>query len=368
MNFKNDLNKIIKEIKNTYNKKIFVLTGKNSYFKSGADKIFNKILSKKNTVFFFKKEKIPKIKELQNIFFKINKFKPDIFVSIGGGTIIDYSKIINTLTNNKKLSQKIVSGNLKIKNRRFKLHVIPTTAGSGAEVTENAVIYVNSKKYSLENKSLKPFAYYLIPSLVKNSNLKLKSTSGFDAISQAIESILSNKANYKSINYAKRSLKLSVRYYKKFLKNNSNLNTYKMQQAANFSGKAINISKTTAPHAVSYPFTSLFNIDHGHAVSITLDKFLLFNFIHIDKSKNPNLLKKKYQLIFKLTKSKNIFGLISFIKDLKLLGNLEDNFKKLKIDIDKNKNLILSGISEKRLKNNPISITRNDVYSIIKNY
>ena len=57
MNFKNDLNKIIKEIKNTYNKKIFVLTGKNSYFKSGADKIFNKILSKKIPYFFLKKKK-----------------------------------------------------------------------------------------------------------------------------------------------------------------------------------------------------------------------------------------------------------------------------------------------------------------------
>ena len=50
--------------------------------------------------------------------------------------------------------------------------------------------------------------------------------------------------------------------------------------AANLAGKAINISRTTAPHAVSYPFTSLYNISHGHAVSLTLEKFLKFNFIN----------------------------------------------------------------------------------------
>ena len=47
-----------------------------------------------------------------------------------------------------------------------------------------------------------------------------------------------------------------------------------MCQAANLAGEAINISRTTAPHAISYPFTSIYNISHGHAVSLTLNKFL----------------------------------------------------------------------------------------------
>ena len=53
--------------------------------------------------------------------------------------------------------------------------------------------------------------------------------------------------------------------------------------AANLSGRAISISKTTAPHAVSYPFTSFFNISHGHAVSLTLNKFLMFNYKNLEK-------------------------------------------------------------------------------------
>ena len=54
-----------------------------------------------------------------------------------------------------------------------------------------------------------------------------------------------------------------------------------MSIAAHLSGKAINISKTTAPHAVSYPFTALYNISHGHAVSLTLNQFIKFNYENI---------------------------------------------------------------------------------------
>ena len=59
-----------------------------------------------------------------------------------------------------------------------------------------------------------------------------------------------------------------------------------MALAANFSGKAISISKTTAPHALSYPFTAFYNISHGHAVSLTLNDFLKFNFETMAYSKS----------------------------------------------------------------------------------
>ena len=68
-------------------------------------------------------------------------------------------------------------------------------------------------------------------------------------------------------------------------------------------GKAINISKTTAPHAVSYPFTSLFNVSHGHAVGLFFEKFFKFNYENKEKSETSFDLKKRFDLIFK---SKNL--------------------------------------------------------------
>ena len=102
-----------------------------------------------------------------------------------------------------------------------------------------------------------------------------------------------------------------------FLKNPNNDNTSAMCLAANLAGKAINISKTTAPHAVSYPFTSLFNISHGHAVSLTLNKFLKFNYKYMSLSNCDFNLKERYNLIFRLTGSENINYLDQFLVNIK---------------------------------------------------
>ena len=83
--------------------------------------------------------------------------------------------------------------------------------------------------------------------------------------------------------------------------------------AANFSGKAISISKTTAPHAVSYPFTSYFGISHGHAVALNLGKFLKFNYSNLEKSKTSFNLNERYKLIFDATKTNSINELITLI-------------------------------------------------------
>ena len=135
--------------------------------------------------------------------------------------------------------------------------------------------------------SWKPDYFFLIPDLVIDSHFKLKASCGFDAIAQGIESILSLKSNSKSFDYSKKSLNYSFSNFSEFLKNPNSENTYTMCLAANLSGKAISISRTTAPHALSYPFTSFFNISHGHAVSLTLNEFILLS-VKLDTSSFSN--------------------------------------------------------------------------------
>ena len=207
--------------------------------------------------------------------------------------------------------------------------------------------------------------FFLVPKLVFKINKAIKSSSGFDAISQAIESILSLKSNEKSIYFAKKSLKLSMNNYLNFLNKPNNTNTLNMCLAANFSGEAINISKTIAPHAVSYPFTSYFGISHGHAVSLTLNKFLCFNYENIKYSQDNFDLKKKYQILFSLTKTNSINQLDLFLKTIKERANLEQSYDKLNIDIKKNHYKILNGINELRLKNNPIKLKKSDISQIL---
>tara|TARA_B100000902_G_C26993639_1_gene756316 strand:+ start:159 stop:584 length:426 start_codon:yes stop_codon:yes gene_type:complete len=138
-----------------------------------------------------------------------------------------------------------------------------------------------------------------------------------------------------------------------------------MSYAAMLSGKAINISRTIAPHAVSYPFSSLFGISHGHAVSLTLNKFLKFNFENYSKADCNFNLKLRYNLIFEAFNVKNINELNEAINKIKSQVNLVSDFKKLGINIDKNYGRIIDGTNILRLKNNPIKLDEEDIKQIL---
>lgn len=146
-------------------KKIFILSGKNSFFLSGAKKILDKSANNKEFYFYLKKSKIPEINELKDIIFKLKGFDPDLILAIGGGSVLDYAKIANSIKYNENLELQIKKGECNIKKYRS-LFAIPTTAGSGAEVTSNAVIYIKKIKYSVEDKSLLPEKFLLIPELI----------------------------------------------------------------------------------------------------------------------------------------------------------------------------------------------------------
>ena len=138
-----------------------------------------------------------------------------------------------------------------------------------------------------------------------------------------------------------------------------------MSIAANLAGKAISISKTTAPHAVSYPFTSLFNISHGHAVGLFFEKFFKFNYDNLKKSDTSFDLKKRFDLIFNLFDVPNIYEFNSKISFIKKQANLEDDLTKLNVNIKQSSENIIKGINLLRLGNNPVKINGEDIYNII---
>ena len=197
--------------------------------------------------------------------------------------------------------------------------------------------------------------------------MNIKSSAGFDAIAQAIESIISKKSTNESVDFALRSLKISLKHYLDHLKKPNFLNSYKMCIAANYSGKAISISKTTAPHALSYPFTSHFGIKHGHAVSLTLNDFLKFNINNIKHANCSFDLKSRYKKLYNLTKTSNINELDHLLEKIKYHAGLENNFKKLKIDIKKEYSKIIDGVNIQRLSNNPVKIKKEDIKFILLN-
>ncbi|MDC3125920.1 iron-containing alcohol dehydrogenase [Candidatus Pelagibacter sp.] len=362
----NSLDDIEKFIGDKSFKKIFILSGKKSFVTSGAENFFKKIIKDRNIKFFYKQSEVPVLDELIKIIKEIRNYKPDLLLAVGGGTVIDYAKISNVVDLRPDLAELIVNYSYPFKKKYTNLAVIPTTAGSGAEITSNAVIYVDKIKHSFESELLIPNHYFLIPEFLISAPTKIKASAGFDAIAQALESLVSKKSNKQSIDYASKSLKISTNSYISFLNNPNMKNATEMSIASNLAGKAISISKTTAPHATSYPFTSLFNISHGHAVSLFFEKFFKFNYDNLDKSETSFDLKKRFDLIFDIFDTSNIDDFNSKISLIKKKANLEDDLKTLNINIKKNSENIIKGINLLRLGNNPVKIDGVDIRQIIK--
>ena len=346
-------------------KKIFILCGKKSFTISGAENLINKMIVNKETKKLYKNSDFPVLEDLIEIIKEIKNFKPDLILAIGGGSVIDYAKIANVADTRSDLKELIVNYSYPFKKKFTKLAVIPTTAGSGAEVTSNAVIYVDNIKHSFESNLLIPDNFFLIPEFIVSAPDKIKASAGFDAIAQALESLVSKKSNDQSIDYATKSLKISISSYLSFLHHSNIKNAAEMSIAANLAGKAINISKTTAPHAVSYPFTSLFNISHGHAVGLFFEKFFKFNYDNLNKSDTSFDLKKRFDLIFSLFDVSNIDNFNSKLSLIKKKANLVDDLTKLNIDLNKSSENIINGINLLRLGNNPVKIDGKDIYNII---
>jgi len=358
------------DVKNFINdkslKKIFVLCGRKSFITSGAEPFFSQLLkNNKETKFFYKTSELPILEELVKIIHDIKNFKPDIILAVGGGAVIDYAKIANIVDIRDDLKDLIVNYSYPFKTKYTKLVVIPTTAGSGAEVTSSAVIYVDGIKHSFESELLIPDNFFLIPEFLISAPNKIKASAGFDAIAQALESLVSRKANDQSVEYATKSLNVSINSYISFLNDPNLKNASEMSIASNLAGKAISISKTTAPHAASYPFTSLFNISHGHAVGLFFENFFKFNFDNLNRSETSFDLKKRFDLVFNLFNVKNINDFNSKITLIKKRAKLEDNLNLLNINIEQNSERIIKGINLLRLGNNPVKIDGKDIYNII---
>jgi alcohol dehydrogenase class IV len=346
-------------------KNILIITGKKSFNFSGFKKLAIYKDFKSMMTILYKNSQVPEIYELEYLIKKINTIKPDLIMALGGGCVIDYAKLVNGLHNIKNLKKKIKSGNLRIKSKKTKILAIPTTAGSGAEVTKFSVIYIDKIKYSVEHNLLKPDFFSLIPKLVINSRKIVRSSSGFDAIAQAAESIFSKKANIKSLNYSKQSLHCSIKNFLSFVNSPNSTNAAQMLRAANLSGKAINIAKTNAPHALSYFFTSKFKISHGIAVSIFFIDIINLYYLTAYKNNDLNLI-KKFKLFFRSISEDNILGFSVLFKKFFLESGIKKSLNKLKKNII-NQNNINFYFNLDRLNNSPIRILQEDINNFYLN-
>ncbi|MFX1470818.1 MAG: phosphonoacetaldehyde reductase, partial [Promethearchaeota archaeon] len=247
-----------------------------------------------------------------------------------------------------------------------------TTAGSGSEATHFAVVYIDKNKYSLLSPSYMQPEYVIVdPQFTNDLPKDLTAISGLDALTQAIESYWNINSTIKSKNYSKKAIELIMDNILTVVQKPNKESRYNMAIAANFSGKAINITKTTACHAISYPITSYFNVPHGHAVALTLPSMIAFNSnVNKEDVKDPrgvDYVKKTMKELI------SMIGVFSFTEAKQKITNLikniglETNLSKLGIKTQEDIEVIINnGFNPERVKNNPRLLRETQLREILE--
>ena len=246
---------LIRHIEKFSPKNIFLVHGKN----------FNRLsLSKSLNIFptthFTNFKPNPLIESVEDGVKVFNENKCDMIIAVGGGSAIDVAKCVKL---NAAPDTYFIAA--------------PTTAGTGSESTRFAVVYKDGNRQSITDLRIIPDAIYFDTEPIKILPPYQRKATLLDSFSHAAESYWSINATEASRAFAKEALRIIVALQEKYFAEKTNdAENISLLYASYLAGKAINISETTAGHAMSYKLTNLFGISHGHAAALCNAKLWQF--------------------------------------------------------------------------------------------
>ena len=342
---------------------VLIVCGKNSFIKCGAADVIKRRLDKNNIFYFKEFEKNPKIEDAKVGAKLARELNVTLILAIGGGSAIDTAKLIKTFMHNEGLEEAIAAGVAKnIKIPKVELLAVPTTAGSGSESTHFAVVYIGDDKYSIPNPNIIPDTVILDGSLIKTGSKYLKACNVLDALSQALESAWSVNSTSLSRSYSHKAIPLIMKHGAEYVAGNCQGKVLQeIITASNYAGKAINISKTTAPHAWSYAFTSKYGIPHGHAVWLTLPKIFQVHFYKAMEA--SDFISSEMAGLIDMLGIQNPNHSELYLSEFCRSLDVELDFEKLKIGRS-DREQISRKVNLERLKNNPFELDQIDITNI----
>ena len=256
---------------------VFLVADAGAYRLSGAEAVAADALRGRDVARFDDFAANPRLDDAEKGLALFRRSPCDALLAVGGGSAIDMAKTIGALAANSGRADALATGQEPLRRAGPPLVAVPTTAGTGAEATHFAVVYVGGKKYSLAHPGLLPHTALVDPDLTAALPAPLTASTGLDALCQAIESLWSVNADAVSLADARQALSLAWVHLRTACLAPTPAARLGMSRAAHLAGRAINRSKTTAPHALSYTLTSSYGVPHGLAVALTLGSVLEYN-------------------------------------------------------------------------------------------
>ena len=291
----------------------------------------------------------------------------DVVVALGGGSSIDAAKAMVFMSK-------------KVTGKDLKLVAIPTTSGTGSEVTQFAVITDEEKgiKYPLVDEGLLPDLAILIPELVASVPPSVTADTGFDVIAHAMEAYVSTLANDASDALAEKSLKICFEYLPVAYKEGDNLEAReKMHSASCLAGMAFNEVGLGINHGIAHALGAKFHIPHGRANAMLLPHVVEFNAdLHhnFGKYRSPEAMKRIAEISRMLrlphdTKRIAVEALVDEIKYMMKMMKIPATLKEAgvtKEEYEANKSAIIeSALKDTCTKTNPREVTEASVERIL---
>jgi len=217
----------------------------------------------------------------------VRELKPEMIIGVGGGSNMDVSKVAAALATNEgdaidyilPIPKEHEVEPRRLKARRLPLMLVPTTSGTGSEVTRWAVVTVRGKKWDFKgNVQFLCDNAIVDPMLASTMPPRLTASTGIDALSHAIEAVMSNGANFMTLPYSLRAIELISRYLRRAYVDGDDLEArYYMSMAATYAGVALCNVGVVLAHAIAYTFAAQHKIPHGVSCGIALPYAMEYN-------------------------------------------------------------------------------------------
>ena len=296
--------------------------------------------------------------------------KCDSILAVGGGSAIDVAKCIKLAVlakeGNASIIPPLVSTRVACDGEKLPFIAIPTTAGTGSESTHNAVMYYEGAKQTVTNDGVLPDYAVLEPTVLKTLPLYQKKCTMMDALCQGIESWWSVNSTEESYEYSRKTIELIMANWRKYIFENDDEAAKQIMLAANYGGRAINITQTTAAHAFSYKITSLYKLPHGHAVAVCLPEIWEYMIGHMDKCIDNRGQKYLSDIFSKISMSMGCDNPKQAIAAFRQMMTEMDLKNPEAVNREEEIVVLSHSVNPVRLKNNPVGLDDIVISSLYK--
>jgi len=268
------IKRLREEVMRLKGKKVVVVTDR--ALKKVGEEICE-ILSEFNCEMWSEVEPEPEIGIVDEL---LSRVKFDTVIGIGGGSTLDVAKLSAVAAGGNVKAAELVDRHLP--ERKARLILCPTTAGTGSEVTKLAVFKIPGRevKYVFDSDSLYADAAIIDPKLTVSAPPGVTASSGIDAICHAIEAYTSLLSNPISDMFAEKAIKIASKAVREVYANGNNLKARtEMSYAALLAGIAFNNAGTSLAHALGYAHSYIHGSPHGKSVGMTMPYVLQYNAI-----------------------------------------------------------------------------------------